>query len=52
MRIHLEGKEVTELIAPGTSIKLGKLTFVCIKSALGIDPITNEKVQNLEFTRT
>lgn len=52
MRMYLEGKEVTELIAPGTSIKLGKLTFVCIKSVLGIDPITNEKVQSLKFNRT
>lgn len=52
MRIHLEGKEVTEQIPPGTSIKLGKLTFVCIKSVLGVNPVTDEKVQNLEFKRT
>lgn len=52
MKIHLEGKEVTEQIRLGTSIKLGKLTFVCIKSILGTDPITEEMVQNLEFKRT
>lgn len=52
MRIHLEGEEVTEQIPPGTSIKLGKLTFVCIKSVLGVNPVTDEKVQNLEFKHT
>lgn len=52
MTIHLEGKEVTEQIAPGTFVKLGKLTFVCIKSTLGVNPVTDEMVQNLEFKRT
>lgn len=52
MEIHLKGKEVTEQIPPGYSIKLGELTFVCIKSVLGTDPITHEMVQNLEFKRT
>ena len=52
MTVHLEGEEVTEQIAPGTPIKLGKLTFVCIKSILGTNPITDEMVQNLEFKRT
>lgn len=51
MTVHLEGEEVTEQIALGTSIKLGKLTFVCIKSELGVNPVTDEMVQNLEFKR-
>ena len=52
MKIHLEGKEVTEQIPPGYSVKLGKLTFVCIKSVLGTNPVTEEMVQNLEFKST